>query len=165
MSRPFESWPGCFVPKILAKTNRQKEILLKSIESCIKRRMEFRKECTIPCSKVIKGKDVHDELMGILQILRAVLIVDVDRTWENWILRICTTHPCPWNPKRCFPSPNLLRPLPLLRRRQTSLSWCLHLCRVYQRRALIYTISLIIVIWDSKRGTVCILKVLGITAP
>lgn len=82
LPRPFESWPGCFVPKILAKTNRQKEILLKSIESCIKRRMEFRKKCAIPGSKVIKGKDVHDQLMGILQILRAMLILDL--TWRTW---------------------------------------------------------------------------------
>lgn len=79
---PFESWPDCFVPKILAKTNSQKEILLKSIESCIKRRMEFRKKYKIPCSKAGKLQDINDEFMGILQILRAKLIVDM--TWNNW---------------------------------------------------------------------------------
>lgn len=74
---PFESWPDSFVPSLLAKTKRQKEILLKSVENCIKRRTEFRNKCAIPCSKVIKRQEVHDEFIVILQILRARLIVDL----------------------------------------------------------------------------------------
>lgn len=60
---PFDSWPDSFLPTILAKTKRQREILLKSVENCIKRRMEFRNKCAIPCSKVIKRQEVHDEFI------------------------------------------------------------------------------------------------------
>ena len=73
----FESWPDSFVPSILANTRRQKQILLTSIENCIKRRMEFRNKCVIPCSKVIKRQETHDEFIIILQILRARLITDL----------------------------------------------------------------------------------------
>ena len=82
---PFESWPECFVPKTLAKTRKKKEILLKSIESCINRRMDFRKKHKIPCSKAGKLQDINDEVIIILQILRAKLILDVDKTWKNWV--------------------------------------------------------------------------------
>lgn len=82
LPRPFESWPGCFVPKTIAKTNRQKETILKSIESCIKRRMEYKDKCAIPCSKIGKLHDIHDEFIAILQILRAKMIVDM--TWRTW---------------------------------------------------------------------------------
>ena len=74
---PFDSWPDSFVPTLLAKTKRQREILLKSIENCITRRIEFRNKCAIPCSKVIKRQEIHDEFIVILQILRARLIVDL----------------------------------------------------------------------------------------
>ncbi len=81
----FRYWPNCFEPETLAKTKKKKEIFLKSIESCINRRMGFREKHKIPCSKAGKLKDTDDEFMVILQILRAKLILDVDRTWENWI--------------------------------------------------------------------------------
>lgn len=73
----FDSWPDSFLPKILAKTRRQKEMILRSIESCIRRRLEFRNKCVIPCSTVIKRQEVHDEFIVILQILRAKFIVDL----------------------------------------------------------------------------------------
>ena len=77
LPKPFESWPDSFVPGKLVRTKRQKEIILKSVENCIKRRMEFRNKCAIPCSKVIKRQEIHDEFIVILQIIRARLIVDI----------------------------------------------------------------------------------------
>lgn len=74
---PFHSWPKGFDVLLLGKTKRQREILFKSVENCIKRRMEFRNKCAIPCSKMIKRQEVHDEFIVILQILRAQLIVDL----------------------------------------------------------------------------------------
>lgn len=39
--------------------------------------MDFRNRCAIPCSKVIKRQEVHDEFIVILQILRARMMVDL----------------------------------------------------------------------------------------
>ena len=75
--RPFASWPDSFVPGSLAKTDRQKGLLLKSIDNCIKRRIEFRKKCVISCSKRIRKQSVHDEFVVVLQILRARLIIQL----------------------------------------------------------------------------------------
>ena len=77
LPKPFWSWPEAFVPTLLARTKRQREILLKSIENCIQRRMEFRNKCAIPCSKKIKKQEIHDEFIVMLQILRARLIANL----------------------------------------------------------------------------------------
>lgn len=73
------SFMARFIRTYPARENQTPEILLKSIENCIKRRMEFRNKCVIPCSKVIKRQEVHDEFILILQILRARLIVDLHK--------------------------------------------------------------------------------------
>ena len=77
LPRPFASWPRIFVPDDLAKTYRQKELLLKSIDNCIRRRIEFRNKCVIPCSKRIRKQGAHDEFVVVLQILRARLIIQL----------------------------------------------------------------------------------------
>ena len=74
---PFHSWPKGFDPLLLGRTKRQREILARSVENCIKRRMEFRNKCAIPCSKKIKRQETHDEFILILQIIRAQLLVDI----------------------------------------------------------------------------------------
>jgi hypothetical protein len=72
----YEDWPAHFelqaVYPIFSKEDR--DIILHSIESCIKRRQMFRNLCVKACCKKIDTKN-HDTFLLILQILRARILV------------------------------------------------------------------------------------------
>jgi len=70
----FEDWPSILRPEEYLSTLKERRMLLKSIESCIARRQEFRKMCVVACSNRIKGTGSHDQFLIILQILRAKVI-------------------------------------------------------------------------------------------
>lgn len=76
ISEPFDKWPDAFDANTLAKTGHQKQILLKSIEMCFTRRIEFRSKCVVSCSKKIDTQS-HDKFIVILQITRAQIITDL----------------------------------------------------------------------------------------
>jgi len=65
----YDQWPEQFnIPP------HNREDLLKSIEACIKRRLQFRNACIRDCCKLL-DKGLHDLFLLITQILRARIIV------------------------------------------------------------------------------------------
>lgn len=76
LPKRYEDWPVHFelqaVYPIFAREDR--DIILQSIESCIKRRQMFRNLCIKACCKKIDTKN-HDTFLLILQILRARIVL------------------------------------------------------------------------------------------
>lgn len=71
----YAQWPADFTFEhdvFLSPTNKKR--MKCAIEACIKRRVWFRKECVLNCSKDLDTKS-HEQFLLILQILRAKLLV------------------------------------------------------------------------------------------
>ena len=75
----FGGWPTCVETSALLgalPAGKNENDLILSLEQCISRRNCNRGDNRLPIQVVHKGKPVHDELVLILQILRAKLILN-----------------------------------------------------------------------------------------
>lgn len=52
-------------------TSREMSIMKDALGRCIEKRIHYRRNCVIQCSRKVKGQKNHDEFIFILQILRA----------------------------------------------------------------------------------------------
>lgn len=74
----FSSLPVVFNRDTLSNHQSDVDSLLKSIEACISRRNSERLVQNLPKYTLSRGKIVHDEMIVILQILRAKILCHVD---------------------------------------------------------------------------------------